>query len=295
MLNMMRNWAACLPTVLAMVPCLALLTSSTSYPETGATESIRPMIEFDRTFHVFDAAGDPVQVRPGTYAVSANQGHLQLTGEMTDKPILLEAQPTTHEENIPSAFPLSFSEQADEQVLILLLPDGTALELLGSYSGILSRAASRNRTRVSSATIHRQFNRAQLANRVPKAIPYDFTLRVPVHLTNLSPDINQIKIRCWTHIGQDATKPDFRIGEGESVAPVSNRRYQGTMTVHFNAKPRKEAQDADRYYCGMLFHKPGIGFRQPGKFGTPLGNQKPDWLVSAENSPFRIHAQGGVQ
>jgi hypothetical protein len=110
----------------------------------------------------------------------------------------------------------------------------------------------------------------------------------------MSPEITQLKIRCWAHVGNDATKYDLRIGEGEAVAPISNRQYQGTVTVRFNATRGKEAQNADRYNCSMFFHKPGIGFRQPGKYGTSLGNQKPAWLVSADGTSFRIHAQGGL-
>ena len=290
-----RNLALRIATIISLIGCLAILTSRATYPMSETTQDVTPLVELERPTYFINPAGEPIQVPAGEYEVGAQQGNLQLTGEATAKPILLEALTANHEETVSTAFPLTFSEQEDEVVLILLLPDGTALELVGSHTGILSRAARQSRLPVPSATIKRQLNRARLASRVPRAIPFDFTLRVPVQVSNLSPDINQVKIRCWAHSGQDATKFDRRIGEGESIASVSHRQYQGTVTVRFNASSGKEAQDADRYYCGMLFHKPGIGFRQPAKFGSVFANQKPDWLVSAENTSFRIHAQGGVQ
>jgi hypothetical protein len=242
----------------------------------------------DRAIHFLNNEDTDVLVSPGHYAIHADKpkGLLVLQPMNNGQSIQLKAQPINHEEPIPTATPLSFSEEEDEHRLLLLQPDGTGLEAVGSYSGIHSRAARRipSKTRVIQKYL----------GRIPLQLPFEFTLHVPVQLQNVSPDIDQFKIHCWTHVGNDATKYDQRIGEGEAVAPVSNRQYQGTVTVRFNAKVGKEAQDADRYYCGILFHKPGIGFRQPGKFGSPLGNQKPDWLVSADGKPFRIHAQGGL-
>ncbi|MGV7229989.1 MAG: hypothetical protein ACQ9IQ_15190 [Nitrospirales bacterium] len=245
-------------------------------------------ISLERTIHFLNNQDTDIVVPPGCYTIHADQPKelLVLHTENGEPWIQIKAQSIRHEEPIPTATPLSFSEEEDEHRILLLQSDGTGLETVGSYSGIHSRAA---RQIASKTRVIRKYLR-----RIPLQPSSEFTLHIPVQLQNVSPDIDQLKIRCWAHVGNDATKYDLRIGEGEAVASVSNRQYQGTVAVRFNANSGKEAQDADRYYCGILFHKPGIGFRQPGKFGTPLGNQKPAWLVSEENTPFRIHAQGGL-
>ncbi len=267
---------------------ILLIVGSSTSPIAGADQHEEVTISLERTIHFLNNQDTDIVVPPGRYTIHADQPKelLVLHPENGEPWIQIKAQSISHEEPIPTATPLSFSEEEDEHRLLLLQPDGTGLEAVGSYSGIHSRAARRfaSKTRVI---------RKYLA-RVPLQPSSEFTLHIPVQLQNVSPDIDQLKIRCWAHVGNDATKYDLRIGEGEAVASVSNRQYQGTVPVRFNANSGKEAQDADRYYCGILFHKPGIGFRQPGKFGTPLGNQKPAWLVSADGTPFRIHAQGGL-
>ena len=274
--------------------CLGIITSCSSRHISDFAEPLPTSITLERQVHFVNSKGDATQVQPGTYEVSTIQDTLQLYGESTDNLLPLQTHTFTHKESIEAPTPLSFMDREDEHVVMLLYPDGTALEAVGSYSGIQSRAIRRRLTRRSPAIIKQQFRRAVLINRARLKIASHFTFRVPVQLNNLSSDINRVKIRCWTHIGNDATAYQNRIGEGEAVANVTNRQFNGTIVVRFNANQGKEPEDADRYNCSMLFHKPGIGFRQPGKFGTPLGNQKPAWLVSANGTSFRIHAQGGV-
>ena len=283
---------------IALVGIVGYIGSLTSCASPQGIDSVEPLptsINLERTIYFRNASGDATQVQPGTYEVSTTQGKLLLTGETPSAPLLLDTHSTTHEETVRTATPLSFSEQDDEHVVMLLFPDKTALAAEGSYSGIQERAIRRSKKRrISPAIINRQFNRAMLVSRARPTIQTHFTLRVPVQLTNLSPDINQLKIKCQTQSGHDATAFNNRIGEGDTIAHVTNRQFNRTVVVKFNASQGKEPEDADSYYCGITFHKPGIGFRQPGKYGTPLGNQKPAWLVSADGTPFRIHAQGGV-
>ena len=268
--------------------CTLLAIGCLTSPIASANQKKDAIITIERAIHFLNNEETDVLVPPKHYSIHAahSKGLLILKAIDGGQPIQLKAQEIKHDEPIPTATPLSFSEKEDEHRILLLQPDGTGLEAIGSYSGIQSRAARRM---TSKRRVIRKYLR-----RIPRAPATEFTLHVPIQVQNLSPDINQLKIRCWTHIGNDATKYQLRIGEGEAVAPVNNRKFHGTVTVRFNATKGKEAQDAERYYCGMLFHKPGIGFRQPGKFGTPLGNQKPDWLLSAEGTPFIIHAQGGL-
>ena len=60
--------------------------------------------------------------------------------EDTSESQLIEAKPITHEENTKASTALSYSGQEDEQIVILLLPDGKGLEAQGSYSGVHKRA-----------------------------------------------------------------------------------------------------------------------------------------------------------
>lgn len=274
--------------------CVGIMTSCSSRQVIQPTDQLPTSIKLEQTVHFVNPSGDTTEVQPGTYEVGENQGNLQLIGEMMNSPFSLRAHPTTHEESLQTPTPLSFSEQEDEHIIMLLHPDGTALEAAGSYSGIQSRAIRKRQKRVSRAVIKRRFNRAVLTNRARLTIQTHFTLRVPIQLNNLDSQINKLKIRCWTHSGNDATKYDRRIGEGESVANISDRQFNGTVVVKFNASQGKEPEQADRYYCGITLHKIGIGFRQPVKHGHPFANSAPAWRISADGSPFRIHAQGGV-
>jgi len=141
-------------------------------------------ITIDRAIHFFNNEDTEVIVPPGRYAIHADQskGVLVLQATNREKSIQLEAHSISHEEPVPTATPLSFSEEEDEHRLLLLQPDGTGLEAVGSYSGIHSRAARRitSKTRVI---------RKYLA-RIPLQPSSEFTLHVPVRLQNLSPDIN---------------------------------------------------------------------------------------------------------
>ncbi len=94
--------------------------------------------------HFLAPGGDDVVVEPGGYDVEAADEWLQLIpqrGHRTDA-ILLEAQGKSHEEVIKS--PHAKSEQSGEgqHLLALMLPNGTTLEAVGSYSRVRSRGLS---------------------------------------------------------------------------------------------------------------------------------------------------------
>ena len=268
---------------IGIIGCVGSLTSCSTRHVANPVESPSTSITLDRTIHFMNAAGVTTQVAPDTYYLSASQNNLALTGKMENKPFILQTQTSTHEELVKTPTPLSFSEQEDEHVVMLLFPDGSALETLGSYSGIQSRAVVRKGKRVSRTTIKRQLRQRK---RIPHATPYHFTFRVPVQLSNLSPDINQLKIQCKTFSGNDATKHDQDIGKAEVITNVTNRQFTGTIAVRFNAAQGKEPENADTYYCSLMLHKPGIGFRQPSKYGSPSANSAPAWRVSANGTPF---------
>jgi hypothetical protein len=121
--------------VLALGGWLAPLAIADTVPPT-------PTIILEKATHFLSPSGEDVLIQPGTYAVEQAEGWIQfipLGGENTDA-ILLEANHLTHTETVQAPTALSRSESEDELVVALLLPDGTALEALGSYSGIRSKA-----------------------------------------------------------------------------------------------------------------------------------------------------------
>jgi len=126
-------------------------------PSFGSTHSPSPTtLTLDRAVHFLAADGSDMLVQPGTYQLEEADEWLRLIpGERRDA-LLLEAMRTRHDENLKISKALSRSNGADEYRLVLLLPDGTGLEAIGSVSGVRSRAvrrqpASRKRTQQQQA------------------------------------------------------------------------------------------------------------------------------------------------
>ena len=99
------------------------------------------IIEFDRELHFLTLNDEAVVVSPGAYRVDPVTGGLRLTprGEDQSKAIMIQAQPTTHEEPVDNPEPVTISREEDQQIVMLLMPDGKALQAVGSSSGILPR------------------------------------------------------------------------------------------------------------------------------------------------------------
>lgn len=86
--------------------------------------------------------GSVVQVHAGSYRIEqAGATRLRLTREGSAT-IELDAVPSAHKETVSTPTALAVVEEGkDDQLhLVLILPDGHALDAIGSYSGIQSRA-----------------------------------------------------------------------------------------------------------------------------------------------------------
>lgn len=100
-------------------------------------------ITLERSVHFFSADGSDVVVNPGTYFLEPAEEWLRLIpGERRDA-FLLESERTEHQEDISEPVGLSVPSEQDEHVIAFLLPGGTSLEAVGSYSGIRSRALTK--------------------------------------------------------------------------------------------------------------------------------------------------------
>lgn len=187
-----------------LLPFLIVLFIGVASPAL-ATNS--PTIELEKTVHFLTPGGEDVVVEQGRYEVAQASEWLHLTpvgGEKTDA-ILVEATPIAHEETIEVPTILSRSEQEDEYVIILLLPDGTGLEALGSYSGVRSKAVRRPTVRrPRAAPSSNQGIRPTKPARLKAAVASDPSLkRAPRAISPGSNKKRQIRRR---------TQPDGRIG-----------------------------------------------------------------------------------
>ena len=106
----------------------------------GPVESERVVV-LEKEVHFLTPTGEDVVVSPGTYTVEAAEDALRLTltGEETAQSVTVKAEATTHEASIEEPELITISEEEDQQVVILLMPDGKALEAVGSSSGIRER------------------------------------------------------------------------------------------------------------------------------------------------------------
>ena len=119
---------------------LVLLVGGTS--QSFATNT--PTIELEKTVHFLTPGGEDVVVDPGTYEVEAADEWLRLIpqrGHRIDA-ILMNAQVGKHEEVIKSPHAKSEQRGEDQHLVALMLPNGTTLEAVGSYSGVSSRGLS---------------------------------------------------------------------------------------------------------------------------------------------------------
>ena len=103
-----------------------------------------PTITLNEPVHFLTPGGENVVIRPGTYTVEAAEDWLRLVPEERQNSQLIDAETAAHEEDLTGPVVHSLpNKDADQHVVQLLLPNGTSLEAIGSYSGIRSRRARR--------------------------------------------------------------------------------------------------------------------------------------------------------
>jgi hypothetical protein len=184
-----------------------------------------PTIELEQSVHFLTPGGEDVVVEQGRYEVGQASEWLHLTpvgGEKTDA-ILVEAQPIDHEEMIEVPTILSHSEHEDAYVILLLLPDGTGLEALGSYSGVRSKAVRRFSRRPRAARSSNQGLRSAKSVRPTAEVTPDPSLNRPARA--ISPSANkkrQIRRR---------TQPDGSIGTTPNQGADSKPNVPGVGPI----------------------------------------------------------------
>ena len=101
------------------------------------------MITLNRPVHFSAGAGGELVAAPGDYSVLAvENSRLLLIPEKGTVPLLVQAQTTSHEENITSPQVRSIPGEGDEHHIMVLLPRGQGRDAVGFYSDLRARAAS---------------------------------------------------------------------------------------------------------------------------------------------------------
>jgi hypothetical protein len=121
-----------------------LIGCSTPLPtvSAGAASADRaPMVmRFDQATHFTAPDGTPVVVPPEYYLVEPTvDAQLRLMPLNGGAPLLLAAEPVTHDIELSSSAPLLLALNKDSRNVVWLNPDGTALDAAGSLSGVRSR------------------------------------------------------------------------------------------------------------------------------------------------------------
>jgi len=142
------NLAICMIFVMTLLPGEAglvfaepeMVQASDSEQEAGPVE-FEPVVELVRDVHFLTPQSEAAVVASGTYTLRASDGGLRLTpsDEAEEKAVIIQAETTTHEKTIDASQPLSMPGEEDQHLVMLLFPDGTALQAVGSYSGIHPR------------------------------------------------------------------------------------------------------------------------------------------------------------
>lgn len=112
-----------------------------SRPSADGREIVR--IDLDRPLHFITTDGTDMVAPAGSYLVEETEdAQLRLLSE-EHAPILLAADHMTHDIALPAPFALTFAAQEDQPHLLLLMPDGRALDAIASVSGIRTRDTQR--------------------------------------------------------------------------------------------------------------------------------------------------------
>jgi hypothetical protein len=121
----------------------------------------------------------------------------------------------------------------------------------------------------------------------------DFTLTVPVHLSNLMPSINSGRIECLVTNG-NTYQSESRIGQGTTQFTIESAtgRFDQNVVVRFNAAAGKDPAMATHYWCAfhIMSANPlgdfsfgwgtsfASGWTAPGAFTTKPGAPFVPWV-----------------
>ncbi len=100
------------------------------------------VVELPSAVHFLNPAGENVIVPPGIFSMIASDGMLKLIPDSRGdaQAVTIQAEATSHQELLDLPTPLSARMDEDLHVVAMFLPDGRAMEAIGTYSGVRTRA-----------------------------------------------------------------------------------------------------------------------------------------------------------
>jgi len=143
---LMRKVVLALFLAVGIAGCAAQHSGNTAESAQSSTTITSTMVLMEQSVHFTAPDGGPVVVEPDDYRVEPTADtQLRLIPGKGGAPLLLSAVPTTHDIEVSKPFPLLLALNDDARNLVLLFPDGSALDAAGSLSGIQSRDLARAR------------------------------------------------------------------------------------------------------------------------------------------------------
>ncbi|MDP2381432.1 MAG: PAN domain-containing protein [Nitrospirota bacterium] len=144
-------------------------SEASSSPPTASTWATT--IELIKPVHFSSADGAGLLAPAGQYVVDATaQSQVRLMPEQGTSPFVLTAALQAHDIDIATPVAVTFSEREDEPHVLLLLPDGRALDAIGSFNGVRSREVIRTNRLYS---LYAEAGVVRLGSRVVETLPSD--------------------------------------------------------------------------------------------------------------------------
>jgi CARDB len=132
--HMVRIWHLAIGAALA-----GLFTGCATAPKVSSPSDIT----LTKAVHFQSSEGVDLIVPAGTYQVgAAGTGQLRLVPQTGGAALVVQAQDSKYDEPLTDLLALSIPYKEDEHHVVLLKPDGTALDATGTYSGVKTRVVA---------------------------------------------------------------------------------------------------------------------------------------------------------
>jgi hypothetical protein len=278
---------------LTTVPPLIIFQLSCAPVETTPDATAPLHLKLSRPVHFSSIDGQDVVLEAGLYHIKVSgTSELHVTGVASQTGVHVRAEPTTHLESIENAVALTVPTGEDELHLLLLRPDKTGLEAVGTYSGVQSRGPSfgpATQLQISQATAAQ----VQLAGApLPPLLespPPDQTLTTPrvmfvwrapigqpsqthyeLCLTEAGRSCAEGATYRWIEDAQRVAVPGNVLSSTSTGTPITGTRYEITIPPMLQSKPLEWLVRA----CAPGLLKPVVG-------GTPR-------IICTASAPRRI-------
>lgn len=266
----------------AFALCLLLMTGCASERPAHTGEANGPVmvpalyfttIAVEKPAHFPTTEGSTQLIPIGQYVVdSVDNAQLRLTPNDAPTPLVIAAALQSHDMDIPSPLVLAFAEREDEPHVLLLLPDGRALDAIGSFSGIQSREIIRPHRRY---TVQIGTGALRLTE---KTIPFTSSMGTspPVATTQIQSRLGTVDVAIKQSITDIDRQREKENNEQSRVKEMENQRaipdgIQRIMSNYSQAQALAQSTLAKlngRFQLEFNTDRPGGDYAQSAK-ATP--------------------------